>query len=407
MSTPLQTHVAYEALFQHSSLGIIVSNAEGVIEQVNPFASRLFGYSDRELVGQKIEVLIPTRLKGRHEAHRTHYHAHPKPRAMGIGMDLWAVRKDGSEFPVEISLANYDSDGRKQVVSFVNDITERKAAEDALRRLNSDLEQKVAERTNELSQAIIELQHINTHLQQEMEQRRRAEADARQAFERERELNELKSRFVSMASHEFRTPLSGILTSIALIARYIESGDADKCQRHIQTIRAAVKNLTNILNDFLSLDKLEQGRVECRPSDFSLRELVQEVLDDDRIRYEHLSASDDVRLDRDMLRNVLLNLLSNASKYSPGDRPIQVRTTLEDDIVTLVVQDEGIGIPEAEQKHLFERFFRAHNAGTIQGTGLGLNIVQRYLDLMHGAIACESRENIGTTFTVTLPRRLA
>ena len=117
---------AYQAIFKNSNLGIIISNPEGVIEQVNPFANRVFGYGDGELVGRKIEDLVPKNLRVRHVEHRRRYNENPKPRAMGVGMDLWAVRKDGTEFPVEISLAFFEADDKKQIVSFVNDVTERK-----------------------------------------------------------------------------------------------------------------------------------------------------------------------------------------------------------------------------------------------------------------------------------------
>ena len=212
---------AYHALFQHSSLGIIISDEEGFINKVNPFANRLFGYEENELVGQKIEILIPQSIKGKHVSYRASYNKQPSPRPMGVGMDLRAARKDGTEFPVEISLAVYEADGKKQILSFISDITVRKKAEEALKQLNIELEAKVQERTNELSQAILELQHINASLSQ-------AEEDARQAYEKERELSELKSRFVSMASHEFRTPLSGILTSASLIGRYYALADKEK-----------------------------------------------------------------------------------------------------------------------------------------------------------------------------------
>ncbi len=406
---------AYHALFQHSSLGIIVSNTEGVIEQINPFASRLFGYETDELVGKKIEVLIPKKLTHKHIEHRAHYNENPKPRSMGIGMDLWAARKDNTEFPVEISLANYEIEGRKLIVSFINDITERKKTADALKKLNSELEKKVNERTNELSQAIMELQHINGNLEQEMEQRKKAEEEVRHAFEKERELSELKSRFVSMASHEFRTPLAGILSSASLITRYDKESDAEKRNKHINTIKGAVQNLTSILNDFLSLDKLEQGKTECRPSAFLVIDFINELIEEttlqpgqeNRIVHQHRGKNNEVKLDKDMLKNILINLLSNALKYSKTDKQVILTSTLDDSHLTITIEDEGIGIPQADQKHLFETFFRAKNSYTIQGTGLGLNIVKRYLDLMGGNIHFTSTENSGTTFTITLPLEVA
>lgn len=398
---------AIEAMFNAASLGIIISNAEGIIQQVNPYSTRLFGYEDTELIGQKIEILIPRNLRDKHVGHREQFNQKPKARAMGSGMNLFGLRKDGSLLPVEISLTHYERNGKKEIVSFISDITERKKAEDALKSLTQELEKKVEERTQELSQAFIELQHTNESLQ-------KAEEEAREALGKEKELNELKSRFVSLASHEFRTPLSGILTSASLISKYDASKDQDKRDKHINTIKASVQNLTTILNDFLSLDKLEQSKTECRFVSLDLKDCIQGLIEEmetlakkgQRILYKHVGARVEVQTDKDMLRNVFINLLSNAIKYSGEDKEIHVTTEVQEAWVTLKVQDAGIGIPENDQKYLFEKFFRAHNANAIQGTGLGLNIVKRYLDLMGGNIDFSSEENRGSTFTVRLPKEI-
>jgi len=397
---------AIEAMFNAASLGIIIADAEGIIHQVNPYTNRLFGYAPGELIGQKIEVLIPKSLREKHVEHREDFNKKPKARAMGSGMNLFGLRKDGSLLPVEVSLTHYERNGKREIVSFISDITERKKAEDALRVLTLELEKKVEERTQELSQAFIELQHTNENLQ-------RAEEEAREALEKEKELNELKSRFVSMASHEFRTPLSGILTSATLISKYQTTEDAEKRAKHINTIKASVQSLTTILNDFLSLDKLEQNKLECRPVIFNLKDWTQGMLDEmqvltkkgQRILYEHRGDFSEIETDKDILRNIFLNLISNAIKYSEDEKEIHVTTETQKDLTILKVQDSGIGIPEADQKHIFDKFFRAQNANTIQGTGLGLNIVKRYLDLLEGSIEFTSEENHGSTFIIRLPTR--
>jgi PAS domain S-box-containing protein len=402
---------AYQALFTYSNIGIIIADAAGIIQQANPFAKKIFGYQDHGLVGEKIEILIPTTLRHRHEEHRAEYNEKPRPRDMGMGVNLMALKKDGTEFPVEVSLTFYQVEGKRQIVSFITDITFRKKAEEELKRLNTELEAKVAERTQELSQALLELSHINENLQEEMEQRKNIESEVRRALEKEKELSELKSRFVSMASHEFRTPLSGILTSVSLIARYHQAQDEGKRTKHVKTIKTSVQNLTNILDDFLSLDKLDQGKITCRPSSFHLVGLAQTLVVDmqelakegQNITYRHHGAETAIFLDKEMLRNVLINLLSNAMKYSPPQTAITFVTKQEDSQIVLSIQDQGMGIPESDQKNIFETFFRANNATTIQGTGLGLNIVKRYLDLMGGRVTFVSQENVGTIFTVTVP----
>lgn len=402
----------FQALFEHSSIGIIISNTDGVIEKSNLFASKIFGYKAEELNGQKIEVLIPEHLKEKHVAFRKMYNANPQPRTMGSNLNLLAVKKNGEQFPIEISLSFFETGSLRRIVSFVNDITARKKSEDELKKLTEELETKVNERTRELSKALLELGQTNAGLSQEMEQRKKIEAQIRHTLEREKELSELKSRFVSMASHEFRTPLSGILSSASLIASYHKPEDESKREKHIQTIKKSVKNLTSILNDFLSLDKLNQGRVVSHPVHFSLTSLIEEIIEEfknlsdpgQRIIVEHKNGELQLFQDKDMLRNVVINLLTNSIKYSPNDKNIYLRTSIQkENTLSLEVEDFGIGIPEEDQKHLFELFFRANNAGTIQGTGLGLNIVKRYLDMMDGDLCFKSVENNGTTFTVTLP----
>lgn len=400
----------FHALFQHSSLGIIISDDQGVIQDANPFAAKIFGYEDKELNGKLIEVLVPHQIRDKHIKYREGYAKNPVPRAMGSNLNLLAVKKNGDQFPVEISLTHFELNGRRQIVSFVNDITSRKKAEQDLLRLTEELETKVNERTKELSDALLELSHTNEGLQQEMEQRKKVEAQIREMLEREKELGELKSRFVSMASHEFRTPLGGILSSASLIAKYTTTEDQPKREKHVLTIKKMVKNLTNILNDFLSLDKLEQGKISSAPVQFDLNKLIQELAEDlretsDKNLQIHVPGDAEISIiqDKEMVRNVLINLFTNAIKYSSSEAIVSIRTFVIGSEVKIEIEDNGMGIPEADQKHLFERFFRAKNVINLQGTGLGLNIVKRYLDLMGGSITFKSVENKGTTFTVILP----
>ena len=400
----------FHALFQHSSLGIILSDEQGIIQDANPFAAKIFGYEDKELNGKPIEVLVPAQIREKHVKYREGYVKNPMPRSMGSNLNLLAVKKNGDQFPVEISLTYFESDGRRQIVSFVNDITVRKKAELDLLKLTEELETKVNDRTKELSDALLELGHTNEGLQQEMEQRKKVEAQIRSMLEREKELGELKSRFVSMASHEFRTPLGGILSSASLISKYTTTEDQPKREKHVLTIKKMVKNLTNILNDFLSLDKLEQGKVSSAPVQFDLNKLIIELSEDMLETSDKsltITGPDSTEIsiiqDKEMVRNVLINLISNAIKYSSADARVSIRSRVTGSDAVIEIEDNGIGIPEADQKHLFERFFRAKNVINLQGTGLGLNIVKRYLDIMNGSISFKSVEHKGTTFTVTLP----
>lgn len=231
------------------------------------------------------------------------------------------------------------------------------------------------------------------------------------ALDREKELGELKSRFVTMASHEFRTPLTAILASTFLLESY--SGDDYNKEKMVHTsrIKRSVNNLTNILNEFLSLEKLEANKVSVVHSDINVPEYIQDDLIGEMdlikkagqtIEYHH-SGKAIVHLDHHLLWSILTNLISNALKYSRNDSVIRVKSDLTDERLLITVEDSGIGIPADEHKNIFGRFFRARNATNIEGTGLGLHITQKYVGLLNGQIAFKSNLDEGTKFTVTLP----
>jgi PAS domain S-box-containing protein len=394
-----------DALFRHATEGIIISDTRGKIIMVNPTAQQLFGYSEKELEDLSIDDLVPKRYSTHHKGYRNSYIANPEPRAMGVGRDLYALRKDGSEFPVEISLSTFDTSEGRFVLSFLIDITIRKKQEEALQlanasitRLNEDLEQRVAERTEELAYTVNQLAE--------------SKQEVIQALEREKQLNELKSRFVTTASHEFRTPLTTILSSVSLIARYTGSDEQEKRMKHVSKIKSAVTNLTHILNDFLSLGKLEEGQVRNNPDWMNIETLSETVVDElketlkegQQIEYTHTCADNEVFQDRQIIKNILINLIGNAIKYSDEGKTITLMTACTTERLIITVKDQGIGIPDEDKQHLFERFFRAGNAANIQGTGLGLNIVKKYVELLNGEISYSSVLNEGTTFIVDIPR---
>lgn len=380
-------NIGFDVLFKYATLGIIVTNAEGKIVLANPFLLKQFGYTEEEIVGQQVEKLIPGRFGHRHVHHREGFSQHPHSRPMGIGMDLFALRKDGSEFPVEISLGAYKTEAGQFVVAFISDISLRKASENALKELNAALEKKVEERTASLSEAV---EQLNIQMQ------------------KEKELNELKSRFVSMASHEFRTPLSTVLSSAFLISKYEQSTEQPQREKHIQRIVSAVNMMTDILNDFLSVGKIEEGKIPVRMLSFDVEShissIVQEMImlrkKQQQIDYKH-TGDKTILLDPSLLKHIVQNLLSNAIKFSPEHDTITVRTTVTDGQFICSIKDNGIGISKEDQQHLFERFFRGNNVSDIQGTGLGLHIVSKYAELMNGSIHCQSEENKGTEFIVT------
>ncbi|EMR01237.1 hybrid sensor histidine kinase/response regulator [Cesiribacter andamanensis] len=311
-------------------------------------------------------------------------------KAMRIGAQDYLVKGAISPFDLERSI-RYSIEHAKSL--------------DEIQKLNSELEERVDQRTQELAEAIRKLEHTNRSLQE-------AEQEVRKALQKERELNELKSRFVTIASHEFRTPLSTVLSSASLIGKYQSTEDNDKRQKHVERIKSAVSNLTTILNDFLSISRIEEGKIYNVPSTFDLVQLCREIIDElqgylkagQKIRYQHSGAETQVYLDKQLLKNSLFNLLSNASKYSGEGKDILFTSAISEVGSTLLVQDQGIGIPEADQAHLFTPFFRAHNVTNIQGTGLGLNIVKKYIDIMGGTLEFSSVLDEGSTFTISFPK---
>ncbi|MFN3342689.1 MAG: ATP-binding protein [Flavobacteriales bacterium] len=400
-----------DSLFLNATEGILVVNDKGKIIMINPCAQRMFGYAEEEIIGQTIEKLIPSRFHSKHVGNREKFTNAPHSRPMGKGLELFAQTKNGREFPVEISLSHFSTSDGQFVMSFVIDITERKRQEaelksaserlmqtsEALAKLNTELENKVQERTKELEKANKDLND--------------SKKEVLKALEVEKELNNLKSRFVTTASHEFRTPLGTILSSASLIARYEGSEETEKRMKHVERIRSAVGNLTEILNDFLSVEKLEEGIVRNNPVQFDLNDFVLSIIEElktitkkgQQIVFHHNGKTTSVFLDNQLLRNSLINLISNAIKYSDEGKEITVQSTMNGNSIRIEITDQGIGIPPEDQQHMFGRFFRAKNANNIQGTGLGLNIVRKYIELMEGKIGFSSELGVGTTFFVELP----
>ncbi len=408
-----------DAIFKTAVDGILVIDTKGIILSTNPAVTRLFGYTNQELIGQSVNLLMPTTHARAHNGYIQNYLETEEAKIIGIGREVEGKRKDGSLFPFNLSVSQVLLDDHDMVFAgIVHDISKQKQVQEEIEQLNEILEKRIEERTEQLHQAVNRLKQANLSLRNEIHERkivenalRESEKEAQSALELERELSELKSRFITTASHEFRTPLSTILSSAKLIARYTEKEQLDKINKHIDRIHKVVNNLNNVLDDLLSWSKMEEGKVYYSPQEFEVKEIINNLLEEaeiciktkQKIIYTHQGEAFPVCLDPNYLTTIVLNLVNNAIKYSDPASTIQVTSKLETAFLYVEVIDQGLGIPLKDQAHLFERFFRGDNVHNIPGTGLGLNMVKKYLEVMNGSITFQSKEGKGSHFSISIP----
>jgi hypothetical protein len=288
-------------------------------------------------------------------------------------------------------------------MTLITDISLRTEHVREIADLNDHLEERVEERTLSLNKAI-EL------LQKEVVLRLEAENIAKDALQKEKELNELKTKFLSLVSHEFKTPISGILTSAALAGKYKTTDQQEKREKHLNTIKSKVKYLNTIIDDFLSLERLDTGKASYKTTTFPLSKVLNEVVydanmylkDGQRINYPKNADAITVAFDEKILELSLSNLIHNAVKYSGEGTVIDIIILETLDSLEIQIVDQGIGIPAHEQRFIFNRYFRAQNVLLNPGTGIGLNIVRHHLKNLGGAINFKSEEGKGSTFFMTL-----
>ena len=389
----------FETIFEYANEAIVIADKNGNIRKINPAGQRMFGYAASDALPTTINDLIPRRYHHAHEKHLKSYQEKPKARPMGAELDLFGMRRNGEEFPVEASLSPCVLNGVEMVVAFIIDITERKKAERQAKDYQMHLEQEVEDRTLILKEAISNLENTKKKLDK--------------SLQKERDLNQLKSKFISTASHEFRTPLATVMSSVSLIEKYTHLNEQEKLLKHVDRIKKSIKNLTEILDDILSVNKIEEGKVMVHPFELDLVHFVNELITEVKIITKigqtislNTSGLTEIQILQDpkLMRHILLNLLSNAIKFSNEDSKIEVSILEDSKKVTIQIKDQGIGIPQESINHIFTRFYRSENAGQIQGTGLGLAIVKQYTELLKGKISCQSIESEGTTFTLSLPK---
>lgn len=407
-----------KALIESTVDGIVTIDSRGVIEFVNDATCRLFGYSKRELVGQSMNVFLPDGIRPiEHDRFLQNYLDTGEAKIIGIGREVKGKCKDGSTFPFWLSVNVFQVDGQVYFTALIHDLTKQKQTERALTKLAKELEEKVSKRTKELAQTVNKLLKINVQLGKEVQEKesqqitlKNSEDTLKIALQKEKHLNEMKSRFLSMASHEFKTPLSAILSSASIVERYTLTEHQPNRIKHIQKIKKMIRQLNDVLNDFLSVERLDGREVSVSPSAFELKPFLEDLIEEmesilkkgQKIDFFY-NGKEEIFQDSHLLRIILRNLLSNSIKYSDVGQKIELLVEESRESFRIKIIDKGIGIPKKEQADIFTRFYRSSNASNIQGTGLGLAIVKRYTDVLGGKITFKSAEGNGSTFIINLP----
>jgi PAS domain S-box-containing protein len=364
----------FRELLEAAPDAILEVDQSGTIVLLNRVTEKLFGYSREELLGRPIEMLVPEASRPRHHHHRANYHAHPSTRPMGSGLSLEGLRKDGTRFPVEISLSPTKADDGLRVTAVVRDVSDRKRAEEALAATYTEL----AVRNMEIERA-----------------------------------NRLKSEFLASMSHELRTPLHTVIGFAELLGEELEGPLNGKQKRFINHIHKDSLHLLELINDVLDLSKIESGRLYLRPEVFDFSAVLEESLGSVRPLGVAKSQTFETEIqfplpleaDRLRVKQVLVNLLSNAVKFTPEGGRIRVEASADEEEATVTVTDTGIGIPEEEHLTVFDMFYQVSETtkGVREGTGLGLSITKRLVEEHGGRIWVESALGKGSKFTFTVP----
>jgi PAS domain S-box-containing protein len=353
---------------------ILSIDEDGRIIIFNRAAEIMFDCPAEEALGTPLTRFLPERYRERHANYVQHFgETGVTMRSMRSLNELTAVRSNGEEFPIEATISQAMVEGRKLYSVIVRDISERK-------------------------------QYIN-QLQQEAEK-------FRIALEREKELVELRGRFITTVSHEFRTPLAMIMSSSEMLERYSDRLSDHRKQECLNTIRIQAAELASLMSDVLIFNKATAGSIQFHPEQVEMAALLESILIDvhpiynpamHRIVVDNPQQISSLWADEDLLKRMIINLIDNAIKYSPDGGEVHLTLFQQDSMVCFQVSDQGIGVPSDDLPRMFETFHRADNARNIGGTGLGLSIVREFVRMHDGHIHVESEEGKGTTVTVSLP----
>ena len=382
----LQHQKTFETILDTVIEAVITTDERGIILFANKATTNLFGYTTSELIGKDIKLLMPAYHQIRHNNYMKAYLQTKKAKVIGKGRKVHAKKKNGDLFACWIGISDFSINNNIYFTGVLSDISKLEKTQQELEQLNKSLEEKVKKRTRELKTAL----------------------------EKAKELNDLKSKFLTLASHEFKTPLATILSSAILIKKHGDTNANinEKQLKHIERIKRSVNLMDSILSDFINFERIEKNKIHLHYKQFNLLELIQEAVQISQSQItekqtleldsnnDHLTIYSDYRI----CLYVLINLLSNASKFSPPESTIKIKVQESNSNFSISISDQGIGIPEENQKHIFDRFYRADNAEDVKGTGLGLSIAKSYAKLLKGDLNFKSRIGKGSSFKFTIPK---
>ncbi len=375
----------FRELLEAAPDAIIEVDREGRIVLLNRVTEKMFGYLREELLGRSVDFLLPDDLRATHHQHRANYWNNPMTRTMGSGLALQGQRKDRTRFPVEISLSPVKSEDGFRVTAIIRDISERKEAERRLQTVQETYTREVSIKNQELELRNREIERANR----------------------------LKSEFLASMSHELRTPLHTIIGFSELLREEVQGSLNEKQQRFIGHIHKDSLHLLDLINDILDLSKIEAGRLELRLESFHAGSAIEEVVSTIRPQASAKSHRLETRVDipvainadRVRFKQILYNLLSNATKFTPENGHIQVHGSVREGMVEISVSDTGFGIPPQEHAFIFDKFYQVGETtkGVREGTGLGLAITKRLIEQHGGRIWLESEPGKGSCFTFSIP----